>query len=417
MDKADVIIIGGGPAGCSAALGLNQLGYHVILCDQAKFPRDKICGEFISPAADPILDRLGVLDDIEALAPKRLKGVAISSYEGEELIIDYPCQPGQIERPTSLSVPRYELDSLFIEQVRRVGVEIREQNKITDFLFEEGCVSGVKGWDENKSSFTLKAPLVIDAGGRNSLSLKKFNLKRESSRNAKIAMAAHWQGAQIPDDYCYMHVSHPGYTGISSVSQDEVNVVLVVDQNSMRGEKPDSFYGRTVMKNRFRRKILQNAECLESVRAVESLGFSVKPIPCGGLLAVGDAMGFIDPFTGEGIYLSLRSSEIAVQIADLALKNADVSLEFLKVYEKKRKQEFEKKFLLSRILQKIIYNQFFCDQVVRVLKEKRELAEILVGVIGDLVPAERVVSFKFLSQLVGAYLREKPTFHFVGRKV
>ena len=215
MDKADVIIIGGGPAGCSAALGLNQLGYHVILCDQAKFPRDKICGEFISPAADPILDRLGVLDDIEALAPKRLKGVAISSYEGEELVIDYPCQPGQIERPTSLSVPRYELDSLFIEQVRRVGVEIREQNKITDFLFEEGCVSGVKGWDENKSSFTLKAPLVIDAGGRNSLSLKKFNLKRESSRNAKIAMAAHWQGAQIPDDYCYMHVSHPGYTGIS----------------------------------------------------------------------------------------------------------------------------------------------------------------------------------------------------------
>mgnify|MGYP001161482396 CR=1 FL=1 len=417
MDKADVIIIGGGPAGCSAALGLNQLGYHVILCDQAKFPRDKICGEFISPAADPILDRLGVLDDIEALTPKRLKGVAISSYEGEELIIDYPCQPGQIERPTSLSVPRYELDSLFIEQVRRVGVEIREQNKITDFLFKEGCVSGVKGWDENKSSFTLKAPLVIDAGGRNSLSLKKFNLKRESSRNAKIAMAAHWQGAQIPDDYCYMHVSRPGYTGISSVNQDKVNVVLVVDQNSMRGEKPDSFYGRMVMKNRFRRKILQNAECLESVRAVESLGFSVKPIPCGGLLAVGDAMGFIDPFTGEGIYLSLRSSEIAVQIADLALKNADVSLEFLKIYEKKRKQEFEKKFLLSRILQKIIYNQFFCDQVVRVLKEKRELAEILVGVIGDLVPAERVVSFKFLSQLVGAYLREKPTFHFVGRKV
>ena len=171
MDKAaDVIIIGGGPAGCSAALGLNQLGYKVILCDQAKFPRDKVCGEFISPAADPILHRLGVLDQIEALGPKRLKGVAISSYEGEELVIDYPCHPGQIKRPTSLSVPRYELDSLFIEQVRRVGVEVREQNKITEFLFDEGCVSGVRGWDENKSFFTLKAPLVIDAGGRNSLS-------------------------------------------------------------------------------------------------------------------------------------------------------------------------------------------------------------------------------------------------------
>ena len=83
MDNADVVVIGGGPAGCSTAIGLNRLGYNVVLCDQAKFPRDKVCGEFISPAADPILDRLGILDYIEALAPKRLKGVAISSYEGE----------------------------------------------------------------------------------------------------------------------------------------------------------------------------------------------------------------------------------------------------------------------------------------------------------------------------------------------
>ena len=417
MDKADVIIIGGGPSGCSAALGLNQLGYRVILCDQAKFPRDKICGEFVSPAADQILDRLGVLRYIEALALKRLKGVAISSYEGEELVIDYPCQPGQVERPTSLSVPRFELDALFIKQVKRVGVEVREQNKIIDFLFEDGCVAGVKGWDENKSSFILKAPLVIDAGGRNSLSLKKFNLKRESSRNTKIAMAAHWKGAQIPDDYCYMHISRPGYTGISRVSEDSANVVLVSDLNSMHGQKPDSFYRYAVMKNRLRHKILQNAECLEPVRAVESLGFSVKPIPCGGLMAVGDAMGFIDPFTGEGIYLSLRSSEIAVEIANLALKNSDVSMEYLKVYEKKRKQEFEKKFLLSRILQKIIYNQFFCDKVVKILREKRDLSETLVGVIGDLVPAERVVSLRFLSQLVGVFPRKKPAVHFVGRKV
>ena len=171
------------------------------------------------------------------------------------------------------------------------------------------------------------------------------------------------------------------------------------------------------MKNRARQRILQNAESVEPVRAVESLGFSVKPIPCGGLLAVGDAMGFIDPFTGEGIYLSLRSSEIAVEIADLALKNSDVSVEFLKLYDKKRKQEFEKKFLLSRILQKLIYNQFFCDKVVKILRDKRDLAETLVGVIGDLVPAERVVSFRFLSQLVGAYPREKSAAHFVGRKV
>ena len=61
INKTDVIVIGGGPAGCAAAIGLSRLGYRVALCDQAKFPRDKVCGEFISPAADPILARLGVL--------------------------------------------------------------------------------------------------------------------------------------------------------------------------------------------------------------------------------------------------------------------------------------------------------------------------------------------------------------------
>ena len=398
----DVIIIGGGPSGCAAALGLNRLGYKVVLCDQAKFPRDKVCGEFISPAADPILKRLGVLNRIEALSPKRLKGVAISSYEGEEIVIDYPQLPGMDARPTSLSVPRYELDAIFVEQVKQVGVEVREQHKVTDFLFAEGRVTGVRGWDENKTSFTLKAPLVIDAGGRNALSLKKMDLKKESAENTKIAMAAHWQGAKIADDYCYMHISRPGYTGISSVGKDRSNLVLVVNRQSMHGEKPDTFYLDAVMQNCHRRKILQDAERIESVRAIESLAFSVKPVTCGGLLLVGDAMGFIDPFTGEGIYLSLRSSEIAVEVADKAFKKMDWSNEVLKDYEVRRKQEFDKKFLLSRIFQKLIYSRFFCDRVVRALQRKPELAETLVGVIGDLSPAQTAVSLKFLLRLMSA---------------
>tara|TARA_B100000686_G_scaffold54863_1_gene59115 strand:- start:692 stop:1939 length:1248 start_codon:yes stop_codon:yes gene_type:complete len=401
INKTDVIVIGGGPAGCAAAIGLSRLGYRVVLCDQSKFPRDKVCGEFISPAADPILARLGVLDRIESLKPKRLKGVAISSYGGTELLVDYPKLPGMQSRPTSLSVPRYELDFLLIEETKRLGVTVQEQCKVTDFLFENGCVAGVKGWGANKNPFSISSALVIDAGGRNSLSLRKFNLKQESGGKVKVALAAHWQGAQISEDYCFMHVSESGYTGISSIGKDKANVVLVVSRNSMNGEKSRDFYINTLMKNPLRRKILQDAHCIESVRGIESLAFSSKPPPCGGLLIVGDAMGFIDPFTGEGIYLSLRSSEVAVEVAEKALRNNDLSKDFLKGYEIRRREEFDKKFLLSRILQKLICNQFFCDRVVRRLKCDQKLAETLVGVIGDLIPADAVVSCKFLLQLIG----------------
>lgn len=412
MNSFDVVVIGGGPAGCAMALDLNSRGYNVALCDQAKFPRDKVCGEFISPGADPILEKLGVLDSIEALTPKRLKGVAISSYESAELAIDYPIAAGSGLRPTSLSVPRYQLDALFLKQVQSAGVKVFEQHKVIDFIFNEGCVAGVQGWDETKTSFSMNCKLVVDAGGRNAVSLRKFNLKREPKGNSKIAFSAHWQGVRLPEDYCYMHVSRPGYTGISSVGNGRANVVLVVEGSALTGgktEKPETFYHRVLMQNRRRSKMLENGERVEPVRSVESLAFAVKPVPCGGLMLVGDATGFIDPFTGEGIYLSLRSSQLAGEVIHAGFENSNFSKNFLSVYDQRRQQEFGGKFLLSRILQWLIYNRPFCNRVMKSLSSNRGLAETLVGVIGDILPAEKVVSLRFLSKLLVGTLKGSET--------
>ena len=403
MNSFDVIVIGGGPGGCAMALDLNRRGYNVALCDQAKFPRDKVCGEFISPGADPILEQLGVLNAIEALTPKRLKGVAISSYESAEMVIGYPVSTGSELRPTSLSVPRYQLDSLFLKQIQSAGVKVFEQHKVTDFIFNDGCVAGVQGWDETKTSFSINCKLVVDAGGRNAISLRKFSLKRESKGRSKIAFSAHWQGVRLPEDYCYMHISRPGYTGISSVGNGRANVVMVVEGSALTSakiENPETFYHRVLMQNCRRSKMLENGERVEPVRSVESLAFAVKPVPCGGLILVGDATGFIDPFTGEGIYLSLRSSQLAGEVIHVGFENSNFSKNFLSVYDQRRQHEFGRKFLLSRALQWLIYNRPFCNRVMKSLSSNRGLAETLVGVIGDIFPAEKVVSLKFLSKLL-----------------
>lgn len=408
MNSFDVVVIGGGPAGCAMALDLNRRGYSVALCDQAKFPRDKVCGEFISPGADPILSELGVLDAIEALMPKRLKGVAISSYESEELGIEYPAVAETGLRPTSLSVPRYRLDELFLRQVQKSGVKVFEQHKVTGFLFAEGCVAGVEGWDETKTSFSINCKLVVDAGGRNAVSLRKFGLKREPRGSTKLAFSAHWQGVCLPDDYCYMHVSHPGYTGISAVGNGCSNVVLVVDSSAIGDENPEPFYHRILKKNVRRFEMLSKGERVEPVRSVESLAFAVKPVPCGGLVLIGDATGFIDPFTGEGIYLSLRSAQLAGEAIHNGFKRSDFSRNLLSFYDRRRQMEFGDKFLLSRILQMLIYNRFFCDRVFGVLALDHALAETLVGVIGDILPARKVVGLRFLSQLLAGPLKRKP---------
>jgi flavin-dependent dehydrogenase len=160
-----------------------------------------------------------------------------------------------------------------------------------------------------------------------------------------------------------------------------------------------------LMQNCRRSKMLENGERVEPVRSVESLAFAVKPVPCGGLILVGDATGFIDPFTGEGIYLSLRSSQLAGEVIHAGFENSNFSKNFLSVYDQRRQQEFGSKFLLSRVLQWLIYNRPFCNRVMKSLSSNRGLAETLVGVIGDIFPAEKVVSLKFLSKLLVGTLK------------
>lgn len=405
MDRYDVIIIGAGPAGCATALFLHRRGYRVVVLDQARFPRDKVCGEFISPAADPILAELGLMDAIEQTAPMRLQGVAISAYGDEALCIDYPPHPQDARPMASLSLPRFVFDHLLVKRLRHAGIELREAHKVDDLIFDKGSVVGVKARDEDQTPLTLKARVVVDAGGRNSISLRRLNLKQGGASQRKIALAAHWTGAQLPQSYCFMHISPPGYTGMAAVADDLLNVVLVVDSELAKSKDRTSFYTEVVLSNPLRRKYLEGAVLKGPVRAVDSLSYEVKPVPCGGLLLVGDATGFIDPFTGEGIYLSLRSAQLAGEVLDRAFRSSEFSRKTVQGYEGLRLREFHKKFMLSRILQRLIYNPRVCRGVVKALAGNPDLAQELVGVLGDYIPADRVVSFRFLVKMILAYLR------------
>jgi flavin-dependent dehydrogenase len=408
MNPYDVIIIGAGPAGCASALFLHQKGLRVLVLDRAAFPRDKVCGEFISPAADDILAELGVLEAIQQTHPARLQGVAISSYSKPELYIDYPPCPGRAKPMTSLSLPRFQLDHLLVQKVKEQGIEVCERHAVDDFLFEEDRVAGVKGRDEANRPFQYSAPVVVDASGRNGLSLRRLGLIKPHRGPGKIALAAHWENVQFPHDYCYMHISSPGYTGMAPVGNDSVNVVLVVEDRNVKGQELDDFYKATVLGNERRQSLLAGARLKERVRSVGSLAYDVRPAPCGGLVLAGDTTGFIDPFTGEGIYLSLRSAQLAAGVIQKAFAAGDFSRKFLEEYERQRQSEFRKKFILSRILQKIIYRRRWCDGVVALLRRNPQMAQTLVGVIGDYFPADRVVSWPFLLEGVRGAVFPKP---------
>ena len=168
---------------------------------------------------------------------------------------------------------------------------------------------------------------------------------------------------------------------MAAVGDDLLNVVLVVDSELVKGQELTSYYTQTLLSNPLRRKILEGAVLKGQVRTVDSLSYGVKPVPCGGLLLVGDATGFIDPFTGEGIYLSLRSAQLASVVLDGAFQSTEFSKKTVQRYEELRMREFHKKFTLSRILQRIIYSPRVCREVVTTLAGNSELAQELVGVL------------------------------------
>ena len=121
MSAVDVAVVGGGPAGAASAIFLARQGYAVTLLDRARFPRDKVCGEFISPAADALLNEMGVLAAIEARRPLRLKGIFLAAHGERPLWVDYPPERPGGSPMSSLSVPRLDLDGLLLQRARAVG--------------------------------------------------------------------------------------------------------------------------------------------------------------------------------------------------------------------------------------------------------------------------------------------------------
>ena len=182
--RADVVVVGAGPAGAATAILLAGAGHAVTLLDRARFPRDKICGEYLSPEASRILDRLGVLKAVEAGA-RPLRGMRITAPDGTEVVGDYP-REGRWRgyRDHALAAPRRHLDAVLVERARDLGVTVRESVRVTDLLTtgrrvvgvealrrrrgDSGSSARIPGFDGSPSWLTPRASPAIRSVARSS---------------------------------------------------------------------------------------------------------------------------------------------------------------------------------------------------------------------------------------------------------
>ena len=389
----DVIVVGAGPAGAATAILLAEHGLAVQLLDRARFPRPKVCGEYLSPEAPRVLDRLGVLKRVDGLATP-LAGMRITAPDGTVVIGTYRAVGDwRPYREHAMAIERALLDEALVERVRALPIEFREQTRVSDVLVERGQAVGVEALDRDGRVARLSATLVIAADGRTSVVAQRLGLRR-AHRLKRMALVTYVSGLEGCRDYGEVFVDPPDYAILNPVAADRANLSVVVplDHAAPWSGRLETFFTARIRHLPHLARRLAGARIVAPVSAMGPLAYEVGTPRVGGVLLVGDAAGFFDPFTGEGIYAALRSAELAVETAVGALRTGDCSRRALADYGRARRRVFGAKARVTRALQFVISHRGLANLTARVLARRPGRLDVLLGVIGDFVPPKALVT-------------------------
>jgi flavin-dependent dehydrogenase len=402
---AEVIVVGGGPAGASTAHALAREGVDVLVLDRAKFPRDKICAEYLSPQGSRILSDMNVLDEIERTSPAHLSGMRIRAPDGHYADGEFAANHGfRPFREYGLAIRRTILDEIVIRGARTAGARVEELVRITDVSKDQnGRVNGVNVIGPDGAARTLTSRYVVGADGLRSVVGKRLGLTYTSRFFPKrLALVAHYRNVRDVGALGEMHVDSKGYFGIVDVGLGLMNVAVVVPISRAQeiGEGRAEFLAQWIADRPHLAERFVGAERVTDVRATGPFATVSRPAWAPGAALVGDAADFFDPFTGEGMYAALRGGELLAPFIAEALRGAQSDEKrVLAGYEAKRRSEFGGKWKLERIVGMAIAYPYFLNNAAKALSRNKDLADLLVGVAGDFIPAKVALDPRILFNL------------------
>lgn len=346
----DVLIVGAGPAGAVAATVLARAGVRVCLIDRARFPRPKLCGDTLNPGALGLLARLGLADAVEARG-LRIEGMRVTGTGGVTIEGRYP------DGLHGRSLPRDLMDQALVDAAIQAGADFQCDTPVSEAIVDHGphgpWVVGVRLG--RGSARTLRAPVTIAADGRHSAIAFGLGLVRHPAHPRRWAIGAYADHVSGMSGFGEMHIRRGLYIGVAPLPGGVTNVCLVRDGiprgaagaplallRSVVGAEP-------VLRDRF-----AGARFILPARVLGPLAVDAIPartVP-DGLLLAGDAAGFIDPMTGDGLRFAIRGGELAASAALRALAHGWAGVQARLCHE--RDEEFRSKWRFNRTLRAMV---------------------------------------------------------------
>jgi len=368
MPKSDqpIVITGAGPAGSSLAIRLRAQELPVVLIERYKFPRQKLCGEFISPECLAHFAELGVRDEMLVAGGDRVFETKFFEPGGRSVNV-----------PTNwfgagdfaLSLSRARMDEILLNAAQGSGAEVLAETSVTGLIIENESVRGVRVRSVDGTTREIRAAITVDATGRARVLTKLADKHSGTILEQKpqfVGFKAHLTGVNLPSGVCEIYAFEGGYAGLSNVEGGEANLCFLARASLLGdGANADSIIEDLRKQNIRARETLQNARKVHDWLAVSVPAFGFEKQPAiAGLYTVGDSAAFIDPFTGSGMLMAVESAELLAQCIETTGLD-DVKLR--SVYTSAHRERFRRRLRVSGILRRVAYRTSFGSAAVRLL--------------------------------------------------
>jgi flavin-dependent dehydrogenase len=392
-ERADVAIVGGGPAGAATAIGLGRAGRSIALFERSPAWRWRACGVFTSPAAVVELGRLGLDRAAIADVARPIAAMRVETRAGTQFRLTYG-DDGSLAVP-AVGLDRSRLDPLLLECAYRAGVDVRLGTTIREL--DGGRVVHDAG--------DLEADVVVGADGLRSIVARSAGVSASPPLGDRSALSFHVADpAPDPPRDARMIVFDGGYVGLAPVPGGRVNVGIVLISIAWREHLRAR--GRDAVAHEVLAAVppadddpvdWRAPEITDRVEGVAPVGARVTRRAGDRWLLVGDAAGFLDPFTGEGLHRALVSARLAAAAIERRLEGDHDALEaYARVFARRTRA----KDLVSRVVTGFLGAPPAFEYAARRLASRAAVRETMGRVIGDLAPASSALDPRFLAALL-----------------